>query len=163
MSALRLCSTAGCGRRVTGGRCVQHQRARATGVGGTTSIAVGVQKDLATASREINARRNSADEKWCCSCRQFLPFESFLPNPAYRDGVESWCRACHAGATREWRRKNPEYIERYNASRRIGPRESECVDCGVTFTAGARGPASSRCPNCRRQRKLEQRRVHKAA
>jgi hypothetical protein len=38
------------------------------------------------------------------------------------------------------------------------PRECECVQCGASFTAGKRGPAATRCADCRRVRKREQRR-----
>jgi hypothetical protein len=75
--------------------------------------------------------------------------------------VESWCRPCHAEANREWRANNREWVERYNESRRIGPRERDCVDCGATFVAGLRGPVSSRCVSCRRERKIRQRKQHR--
>lgn len=97
--------------------------------------------------------------KWCCSCRRWLPVEAFRPNSVYRDGVDSWCRPCHAQAVATWRANNPEYVAAYNAARRIGPRELECIGCGVMFVAGSRGPASSRCRDCRHQRKIEQRRA----
>jgi hypothetical protein len=99
------------------------------------------------------------DEAWCCGCLAWLPLEAFRPSPASRSGVESRCRRCRSDASRQWREQNAGHVERYNAARRIGPRERECVDCGSAFTAGLRGPASSRCPDCRRLRKLEQRRA----
>jgi hypothetical protein len=72
--------------------------------------------------------------------------------------ADSKCRACHAEANREWRARNPEAVAAYNEARRIGPRQARCVACGASFRAGQRGPVSDRCPNCRRTRKLEQRR-----
>jgi hypothetical protein len=101
--------------------------------------------------------------KWCCHCQAWRPLDEFRPRSAYSDGVESWCRPCHAEQNRQWRERNPEYVAAYNASRRLGPRERECVDCGSAFTAGLRGPASDRCPDCRRQRKVEQRRTLRLA
>jgi hypothetical protein len=98
------------------------------------------------------------EEAWCCGHMAWLPLSAFRLNPMSRSGVESRCRRCRSDASRQWREQNAEHVERYNASRRVGPRERACVDCGARFTAGLRGPASCRCPDCRRERKIEQRR-----
>jgi hypothetical protein len=97
--------------------------------------------------------------KICRNCSRWLPLEEFARNRRMHFGRHSWCRDCVREATREWRANNRGYIDDYNKARRIGPRERECVDCGSAFTAGLRGPASDRCPDCRRQRKIEQRRT----
>jgi hypothetical protein len=102
------------------------------------------------------------DTAWCCSCRQWLPYSAFRPSARYRNGCEAACRGCHARMNKEWRERNPDVVEAYNRSRRIGPRERDCVDCGSAFTAGLRGPASDRCHDCRRERKIEQRRALRA-
>ena len=99
--------------------------------------------------------------KWCCRCRQWLSPDAFRPNPNYTSGLDSWCRSCHADAVREWRAKNPDYVERYNAERRAEYRaehplhERPCVVCGKPF--GARPDALACSTECRRQRKNEQR------
>jgi hypothetical protein len=105
--------------------------------------------------------------KWCCRCQQYLPAEEFRPNQNLMTGLDSWCRRCHAAATREWRARNREYIESYNARRRAEyraehPRPTRpCVVCGRPFSGR---PDALVCgPECRRQRKLEQRRARSAA
>jgi len=107
------------------------------------------------------------DGKWCCRCRQWLPLEAFRPNPNLRSGIDSWCRPCHANAVREWRERNPEYIAALNERRRREYREAHprptrpCVVCGRDFSGR---PDALVCgEECRRQRKLEQRRAVRAA
>lgn len=74
---------------------------------------------------------------------------------------------CHAAAVREWRDKNPEAVAQYNERRREEyraahpPRERPCVVCGRSMT---KRPNALVCgEECRRQRKLEQRREARAA
>jgi hypothetical protein len=108
-------------------------------------------------------------EKWCCRCQRFLPVESFRPNPDVVGGVDSWCRPCHAEATREWRAKNREYVDNYNEERRREYREAHplptrpCVVCGEPFT-GRRDAlvCSERCRN-RRHHELARQRAKAAA
>jgi len=57
----------------------------------------------------------------CAQCKIWLLPEAFRANPDVRDGLDSWCRPCHAAATREWRAKHREQI---NASRRAAYRAS---------------------------------------
>jgi hypothetical protein len=115
-----------------------------------------------SAIRERNARENVARGKWCCSCRSWLPAEAFRPSHRYRGGLDSWCKSCHAKAVAEWRAKNPEHIERYNAVRRREYREAHplpsrpCIVCGEAFSG--RPDALVCSEGCRRRRKLEQRR-----
>ena len=114
--------------------------------------------------------------KWCCRCRQRLSPDAFRPNSNYTSGLDSWCRGCHAEAVRDWRPKNPDYVERYNAERRAEYRTQHplptrpCVVCGRPVTKRPDAlvcgePFSGRpnalvCgPECRRQRKLVQRRL----
>ena len=69
--------------------------------------------------------------KWCCSCRQYLPAETFRANLNNRNGLDSWCRACHAEAVREWRAKNSDYLERYNARRRAEYRDASADNAAL--------------------------------
>jgi hypothetical protein len=105
--------------------------------------------------------------KWCCGCQKWLPAEGFRPNTRYRNGLSSWCIRCHAEAVKDWREKNPEAVERYNAERRREYREAHplttrpCVVCGEPFSGR---PDALVCgQKCRRQRKLEQRSAARAA
>ena len=100
--------------------------------------------------------------KWCPSCKQWLTVKDFRPNPDLRHGIDSWCRECHKNAMREWRARNREYIDAYNAQRRAEYRAEHplptrpCVVCGESFTGR---PNALVCgPECRRQRKIQQRR-----
>jgi hypothetical protein len=124
-------------------------------------------KDPEPGLRETHARQNVARDKWCCACRSWLPAEAFRANSQYNTGYDPWCKACHAKATREWRARNPEHLERYNADRRREYREAHplptrpCVVCGKSFSGR---PDALVCrPECRQQRKLEQRRASRAA
>ena len=71
-----------------------------------------------------------ADAKPCTRCRRWLPLDEFritawTPGGALR-GRDSWCRACHAEACRDWRERNPKYVERANAAR-MGGAVSACL------------------------------------
>jgi hypothetical protein len=94
-------------------------------------------------------------EAFCTNCDQWKPLDAFSPNRHLRTGLQSWCRECQCKATRDWRSRNPQYEAAYNAKRRLGARERECVDCGALFQY--RHASAVRCPECRRQRKLKQR------
>jgi hypothetical protein len=54
----------------------------------------------------------------CANCKVWLPLDRFMANPQSGDGLDSWCRACHAVATRDWRQKNLEHVRAYRAARR---------------------------------------------
>jgi hypothetical protein len=54
----------------------------------------------------------------CTNCKVWLPLDRFRAIAQVRDGLDSWCRACHAVATREWRQKNLEHVRAYRAARR---------------------------------------------
>ena len=85
--------------------------------------------------------------KHCPRCRRWLLAESFRPDASSRSGLASWCRACMAGATREWRERNR---EAYNAARRVPPVELECVECGEALEGGkGRLVCSRRCKDRR--------------
>jgi hypothetical protein len=90
--------------------------------------------------------------KRCARCQERLPIGDFRPNAKLRDGLHSWCRPCCDEYRRQWRSAHPEAIARYNAARRLGERERECVDCGESFAF--RSAVAVRCPGCRRRRKL---------
>jgi len=98
---------------------------------------------------------------WCCRCRQWLPLEDFRPR-LNLGGVESWCRRCHADANRRWREKNSNAVDAYNARRRAEYREAHplptrrCIVCRKEMTKRPNALVCGR--ECRRQRKIEQRR-----
>jgi hypothetical protein len=52
-------------------------------------------------------------------------------NPKLRDGLSSWCRACHNEATARWRDKT-NYQEWWNAEGRRRYREFGCGDVDAT-------------------------------
>jgi len=95
--------------------------------------------------------------KRCPRCERCLPLEAFSRNHRYKSGRSSWCRECAVEATRQWRERNQELVQWMNERRRLGERERECVDCSQTFTF--KSTVAVRCSNCRRRRKLEQRRA----
>ncbi len=95
--------------------------------------------------------------KRCPHCRRWLPFEAFNKNKRMKSGLSSWCRECHVAATKRWRNANPELIRWMNERRRLGERERQCVDCQGVFAY--KHASAVRCPDCRRRRKLEQRRA----
>jgi hypothetical protein len=106
--------------------------------------------------------------KWCRRCRQWLPVDAFRPNSNASNGVDSWCRSCHAKATREWRAKNPDYIARYNLERHREYRAAAhplptrpCVVCGEPFTGRPDALVCSEA--CRRRRKSDQRKALRVA
>jgi hypothetical protein len=84
-------------------------------------------------SRKLG-KRNPTTE-WCCRCQRFRDPEDFLPlQPEF-----SYCRSCRSEIRKEWRERNPDAVAAYNESRRIGPRQCECVDRGASFTAASAG------------------------
>jgi hypothetical protein len=73
--------------------------------------------------------------KPCSRCRERKPPDAFPPNAQLSSGLSSWCRACHAEATRAWRDANPEQVAARNAARRLPPLlPRACATCGETFT-----------------------------
>ena len=72
-------------------------------------------------------------------------------------GRDSWCRECHVKETREWRKRNPDYIEVYNERRRLEyaerqrkARQRTCSECGGEFTGR---PDRQTCSPARRKRR----------
>ena len=108
-------------------------------------------KDPMPAFGEENSRGNRAERKWCCGCLEWHPLDAFRPSETFnrQGGAGGYCREYRSAASRRWRERNSAAVEQYNAARRVGPRERDCVDCGATFAAGERGPASDRCSDCR--------------
>ena len=58
--------------------------------------------------------------KTCTKCGETKQASEFRPGRC-RDGLSSWCSACHNAATRAWRERNPEYVAAYNERRRVDP------------------------------------------
>jgi hypothetical protein len=111
-------------------------------------------------------RQRMEGEKFCSKCGDWLPLKEFPRNQRMHLGVSSRCRECHREATRDWRSRNREYELAYNAERRRLYREAhpriqrDCVQCGRPFEGR---PDALVCGDeCRRVRRLEQRRAIKA-
>src|SRR6187551_1298789 len=49
--------------------------------------------------------------KSCRKCGEGKDCSEFRERPRYRDGLDSWCAACHVEATRQWRSRKRE-VER---------------------------------------------------
>jgi hypothetical protein len=56
--------------------------------------------------------------KTCRHCGEQKDRSEFPVHREKRDGLSSWCRACHAEACARWRAKHPEAIVAYNRRRR---------------------------------------------
>jgi hypothetical protein len=56
--------------------------------------------------------------KTCCHCGEQNDAAEFPANRRKRDGLSSWCRACHAEACAKWRAEHPEKVNVYNRRRR---------------------------------------------
>lgn len=54
--------------------------------------------------------------KTCRKCSIEKPNEMMKADPRYRDGVSSYCKACHQAASVAWQKANPEKV---NAGRRV--------------------------------------------
>lgn len=44
--------------------------------------------------------------KYCPKCQQCRPHEEFCNNPRYKDGLNTWCRACCARGHKDWLCRN---------------------------------------------------------
>lgn len=95
-----------------------------------------------------------------CSLLLVVSLEEFPRNRRAHMGRSSRCRECHRQAVRDWRERNR---DRENAERRAAYREAHplssraCVVCGQEFV---HRPDAIVCgAECRRERKIEQRRA----
>jgi hypothetical protein len=52
----------------------------------------------------------TAETVRCVRCGLDLSVKAFRANPRKRDGVNSWCRACHVARTRQWREEHREAL-----------------------------------------------------
>ena len=50
--------------------------------------------------------------KRCTKCSEWLPFSAFPKNKRMFNGISSHCRKCHRAATKEWRDRNRDEINR---------------------------------------------------
>jgi hypothetical protein len=134
------------------------------GRGGRESAQLRASPDVPR--RERNARDETStknygagvmsERSWCTRCQALKPVTEFRANPRMRDGLDSWCRACHVEATSAWRERNRVYIDARNAARRAeyaaerGPLERRCAnpECGQTFVP-ARRDAKTCSKKCR--------------
>jgi hypothetical protein len=53
-------------------------------------------------------RKGAVVTKRCAKCGQVRKRGEFRPDASCRDGLNSWCAACHVEATREWRTRKGE-------------------------------------------------------
>jgi len=54
----------------------------------------------------------------CTRCKVGKSPAEFRKNARKRNGLSSWCAACHTAATAAWREANPGQVEAYNVARR---------------------------------------------
>lgn len=67
-------------------------------------------------------------EKTCRHCGKAKDVGLFPSNPRLRDGIDSWCRACHSDAVK----RSPSQV-----LKRRGPVTVACTQCGASFTSTA--------------------------
>lgn len=52
----------------------------------------------------------------CPECTRSLPIDQFGKNRSRKDGLQTYCKKCHADRQRAWRTENPEYLAEWRAS-----------------------------------------------
>lgn len=83
----------------------------------------------------------------CVHCGVWKQPRDFPAQPRCNDGLSSWCRVCHAAATKAWRQAHPEHRE----CRHRGPIAFFYIDCGAQLPPESRRDRK-RCDECFRQR-----------
>jgi hypothetical protein len=63
--------------------------------------------------------------KTCRSCETLKPVSDFDPDRRNRDGLKSWCPACHIERTLAWHRAHPAAVFRLKALRRSAEETGE--------------------------------------
>jgi hypothetical protein len=110
---------------------------------------------VATSRAEARSPRNffgeNAAKKTCAVCGSELP-----PRVAGSPGrTRKYCFECIASGRSQaaWRQANSEKIESYNRSRRVGPRQTFCSECGkVIWTLSTKTTCSQVCRGKRARR-----------
>jgi hypothetical protein len=114
-------------------------------------------------SKARNAPPGAIDEwTWCYHCLKWRPLDLFPPRQLGE--ARYWidvCADCRAETARRWRERHPEEVAARNESRRFGEREGRCIDCAGPFVF--KSANAKRCPDCRRRRKIDQRRQRRGA
>jgi hypothetical protein len=105
-------------------------------------------------------RANQSTATALFQLQQMVATRGFSRDRRRHLGRSSWYRECAVEATRRWREENAELVKQMNERRRLGERQRDCVDCGESFTF--KSSVAVRCPSCRRQRKLERRRLSRS-
>ena len=59
----------------------------------------------------------------CTRCKVGKSPAEFRKNARKRNGLSSWCAACHTAATAAWREANPGQVEAWNEARRVAYRK----------------------------------------
>lgn len=80
--------------------------------------------------------------KTCTKCLKEQPIEEFSPDPRYKDGLKSWCKACSRAYARDWQRKKNGHKPRPGPLKRC-PRCGREKDRKTDFHKG-----SSYCKPC---------------
>jgi hypothetical protein len=76
--------------------------------------------------------------KVCKHCGLRKPAGEFRKNPRCRDGLSSWCAACHRSAVRDWRSRNRERENARNRERYRAKRDEELRLEREAYLAGLR-------------------------
>jgi hypothetical protein len=96
---------------------------------------------------------DAGETAWCTHCQRWKPRDEFSRNLRKRDGLSSWCAACHGEASRAWRERNPEWVRAYAEARRRQPVDRVCSECREHFLGGPNKiVCSSTCAERRRRR-----------
>jgi 5-methylcytosine-specific restriction enzyme A len=109
--------------------CNSRKGGRGVGVSRTD----GLERPRASNAREKRSResRGPASEnqgagkpmigqpthKRCTKCSEWLPFSAFPKNKRMFNGISSHCRKCHRAATKDWRDRNRDEINRARRER----------------------------------------------
>lgn len=98
-----------------------------------------------SARREDAKHQAEQPVKTCRHCGETWPDECFPPNRKSKDGLSSWCRACHADAKRRTAARYPEKYGRkcYQCERRFTATDGEqiCPECVKRFAGQVKQPA----------------------
>lgn len=102
------------------------------------------ESDPSPGFRERNSRRGRNTAKTCRHCGETKRAAEFRRNERTRDGLSSWCAACHNEASRRWREKRRELVaEALEARRRKSSlRDQARRQCGHRRMSGL-GPRAA--------------------
>jgi 5-methylcytosine-specific restriction endonuclease McrA len=99
----------------------KERRSRGRGVVGSCRdccLAAAAPRRRARGISERPVYDDPAGFKTCRRCKTLKPVSDFGPEKRNRDGIKSWCGACHNERTIEWHGANPQALARLKAVRR---------------------------------------------